>query len=584
MNGRGRVFAARWIGMNLYPYAARYKWRLTAGTFISIAVAGVSYHNLRFIRILLDEKLYLGGFRHFLYMLIAVSGIIFIYNLLNWLQANLNSRITINITKEMIEDFYGKSCNMPFSFFHSHSPGELLTLLLNDIPQVAALFPLVFIDLVKNVLILAVVFFYLITTQYEVLLLYVCLGVGYLVITNYFTAAIKKILPDIQGTREALHNKLINYFQAISLFKIYDTKGIEKGKLFELNDRLANQNKRVILLENSKNFLLEFAVMSVISVFVVLGYALINSGVLTAGKFVTILIATYLTNGYVRSLFDIYSKSRQARVYVDRLDKTFGNAGMRDVIEGERGQSAGEGIGMTASVDSVVFDGVNFIHNGNALLRDVTCAFEKGCMTGITGESGYGKTTLLNLILKLIHPSSGEIRINGISIRDIDAASYLKQIAYLPQNSLLFNGTIAENIAFGDERIDMDKVIRSANTANIHDFISCAPSGYDTPVSAGILAFSEGEKKRIEIARALYKDSSIIIMDEPTANLDLKNKVAIIEALKAIRGKVVIVVSHDLNVLENCGMILLINAKKEAEILPSHESVYHYYAQNTRTV
>ncbi|HDL01758.1 MAG TPA: ABC transporter ATP-binding protein [candidate division Zixibacteria bacterium] len=579
MSHSNTSFPIKWIQTYLYPYIASYKWSLFMGAIISCAMAGLNYFNLQFIRQLFDEKLYMDSFSQFFYMLTVIFGIIFAYNLMNWFQANLTRNMIVNINEDLIEHFYIKTCNMPFLFFHSHSPGQLLTLLLRDTTEVTPLIPLVFIDLVKNVLILIIIFLYLIKIQWAVLLLYVCLGLGYLVISRYFTERIKKLIPDIQKTREAIHNKLIEYFQVINLLKIYDVKDIEKNKVKTLNSLLATQNRKIIYFENKKNFLLESMTVFVICAFVLFGFNLISHNVITAGKFITILIASYLVNGYVRALFDIYSKVHQISAYVGRLDRTFSDTGAG--MEKERNQAPGERIRITAPVHSIVFDNVHFTYNRYMILKNVSCTFEADAITGITGESGYGKTTILNLILKLIYPSSGNITINGLSAKDVDSPSYLQQISYLPQTSLLFNGTIADNIAFGEDELDRDKIIQSAKMANIHNFILNTAQGYDTPITTGTSSISEGERKRVEIARALYKDSSIIILDEPTANLDLKNKIAIIEVLKAIRNKVVIIVSHDLSVLENCDKILLINSQKQIEVLSSYESVYQYYAHNT---
>jgi len=567
-----------WIKKNLYPHIVRYKWALAAGTVMSCAMAGLNYYNLQLVRQLFDERSYLDSFRNFSLSIGIVFSLIFIYSMMNWFQTILSSSMVVNINKDMIETTYARICNMPFMFFYSHSPGQLLTLLLNDITQVTPLIPLIFIDLVKNGLILSIVLVYLIKIEWMVVALYVCLGLGYLLTTNFFMARIMRMLPSVQKTRESIQNKLIEYLQVINLLKIYDVNNIEKGKVYELNDLLAAQNKRIIILENTRNFVLDVLVVTIICGFVLLGYNLISHEVISAGKFISILIASYLVNGYVRSLFDVYSKVQQIRVYIRRLNEAFSEKW--DGLEKDEKEKAGTLTTLAVPVKSVAFQGVSFSYHRDQVLNNINCSFEPDVITGITGGSGYGKTTILNMILKLIVPTKGTITVNGLLLNDIDSASYLKQISYLPQNSLLFNGTIAENIAFGEKNIDRDKVIRSATMANIHEYIEKTKHGYDTRITTGISSMSEGERKRIEIARALYKDSSIIILDEPTANLDIKNKIAIIEVLKMIRNKVLIIVTHDLSVLENCGKIMLINSQKEIDVMSSFNDVYKYYAEN----
>ena len=565
----------RWVRAYLFPHIARYKWSLFAGMVISCGMAGLSYYNLQLIRRLFDERIYSTSFENFLVALLGIFGLVVVFNLLGWLQNWLNSTMIVNINRDMIERFYEEICGMPFLFFHTHSPGQLITLLLNDLTQVTPLIQMVFIDLVKNVLIIGIVLAYLYTTQWQVIALYGCLGIGYLVITNYFTARIKALIPEMQRVREGIHNKLIEYFQVINLLKIYDNEGVEKNKVNELNAVLARQNKKVILLDNTKSLLLELMVVSVLCAFVLVGYKLISGGLITAGKFVVILVASYLLNGYVRALFDIYGKMQQTRVYLDRLSATFRTEAARVGLHENKTAPRGDSVG--AAVNSIVFDNVTFAYDKRNILENINCTFDTGVMTGITGESGHGKSTLLNLMLLLTQPSVGKVLINGVATEKLDPSSYRRQVSYLPQNSVLFNGTIADNIAFGETAAVREKMIQAAKMANIHDFITSLPKGYDSPITTGMSSISEGEKKRIEIARALYKESSIIILDEPTANLDLKNKIALMEVLRSVQGKIVIVVSHDMSVLEQCGRILMITAGRGVEVLPHYSSLQQYY-------
>lgn len=570
----------QWIRTYLAPQIARYKWSLIAGAVLSCGMAGLNFYNLQLIRGLFDERIYAADFRNFLYSLGVIFALIVAFNLLGWLQNWLNSTMIVNINRNMIERFYEEICDMPFLFFHSHSPGQLITLLLNDLTQVTPLIQMVFVDLVKNALIIAIVLIYLYTIQWQVIAMYVCLGIGYLVITNYFIARIKTKIPDMQRVREAIHNKLIEYFQVINLLKVYDNEGFEKKKVNELNEALAHQNKKVILLDNTKSLLLELMVVLVLCAFVIVGYKLISDGLVTAGKFVVILVASYMLNGYVRALFDIYGRLQQSRVYLDRLSGTF----RTETAEGGRIENTGSlrSNPLGSPIHSIVFENVTFAYDKRPVLENISCTFEQGVMTGITGESGHGKSTLLNLMLLLTSPSGGNIKINDISAEGLDPSSYRRQISYLPQNSLLFNGTIADNIAFGESTVVRDKMIQAARMANIHEFIASLPKGYDSPITTGMSAISEGEKKRIEIARSFYKDSSVIILDEPTANLDLKNKIALLEVLRSVRNKIVIVVSHDISVLEQCGKILMITPRREVEVMPHYSSVYQYYLNDAR--
>lgn len=566
-----------WLTGHLYPYAAGHKRELAAGAAISCVLAGLNYINLQLIRRLFDERLYLDTPRQLVILLCAVCAAVLFYTFLNWYQARLKNDLVVSINRDMIGDFYGRICRMPPGFFNSHSPGRLLTLLLNDITQVTPLIPLLCIDLGKNLLIMLLLAVYLVRMQWQVAVFYAVLAAGHLAVAEYFARRTRRLLPETQKTREGLHNKLLEYFQVIPLLRIYDAGGRERQKVTRLNDLLADQNKRILGQETAKDFFQDCLALCFICAFILAGYRLVGQGAMSAGKFVSILVASYLLNGYVRALFEIYGRTRQLLVHADRLRDAFSGKWSPDP-EAQYG-SAKSRAPMAGPVRSVVFRDVRFSYDRSVVLNGVSCALAGGCLTGLTGESGCGKSTMLNLLLRSAVPGGGEILVNSTPLQEVDGAWYRGQLAYLPQNSLLFNGTIAENIAFGADKPDMRKVAESARLAAIHDFITSLPQGYETRIETGATLMSEGEKKRIEIARALYKDSSLILLDEPTAALDIRNKVALLEALKALKDRLVVIASHDLGVLERCDKILLLNAKKEAVPLESCAEVYRYYAK-----
>lgn len=215
----------------------------------------------------------------------------------------------------------------------------------------------------------------------------------------------------------------------------------------------------------------------------------------------------------------------------------------------------------------IEFDGVYFGYKVyNPVLKDITCKINKGEMIGIVGHSGVGKSTMINLILRLYDCTQGEIRIDGVNIKDIDQHSLRSQVGVVLQETFLFDGNVLENIAYAKPKATFEEVIRAAKIANAHDFITKLPDGYNTRVGNKGYQLSGGERQRIAIARAILHDPKIIILDEATASLDTQTEKQIQEALgKLTKGRTTIAIAHRLSTLSNADRLIVLDKGRLAE-------------------
>jgi ATP-binding cassette subfamily C protein len=218
-------------------------------------------------------------------------------------------------------------------------------------------------------------------------------------------------------------------------------------------------------------------------------------------------------------------------------------------------------------VQEIVFDRVSFSYpgSGTVCLRDLSFAIGRGETIGIIGESGAGKSTVIRLLLRFWEPTGGEIRINGIPLKKISLKSLRSRIAMLEQEVFIFNDTIAANIALGKPGALEEEIPLSARRAHIHDFISALPQGYQTPMGELNGRLSGGERQRIGIARAMLSNPDMLVMDEPTSNLDVLNEKRLLKTLSDEYGdKTILIVSHRMSTLTDCGRILRLGENGEA--------------------
>jgi ATP-binding cassette subfamily B protein len=221
-----------------------------------------------------------------------------------------------------------------------------------------------------------------------------------------------------------------------------------------------------------------------------------------------------------------------------------------------------------AIAGTVEFDGVRFGYDkSNPVLKGLTFTANPGEMIGLVGKSGAGKSTTINLICRFYEPDAGSLKIDGIDYRDFSLQDMRRQIGIVLQEPFLFNGTIAENIAYGKPGASLDEIIEAARAANAHSFILGKPDGYDTMVGERGAKLSGGERQRVSIARAILHDPRILILDEATSSVDVETEKQIQEAIgRLTKGRTTFAIAHRLSTLRNADRLIVLDGGKIVEM------------------
>jgi ABC-type multidrug transport system fused ATPase/permease subunit len=280
--------------------------------------------------------------------------------------------------------------------------------------------------------------------------------------------------------------------------------------------------------------------------------ALILSGRMTPGTLTVFLF--YLTNFFkpVQDLAKMTNSIAQTAVGVERV---------RAILDADDMiPQKPNGTVPAPFKGDIVFQNVGFAYSKEeTILKDVTFEIKAGQMIGIVGPTGSGKSTVVSLIPRFYDPTSGSIAIDGTDIRDFCLTGLRNQIAYVLQETILFRGTVADNIAYGRGGATRDEVLEAAKLANADEFISKMPNGYDTLVGDRGDTLSGGQRQRIGIARAIIRNNPILILDEPTAALDTESEQLVIEALERLmKGRTVITIAHRLSTIRDADSILVL--------------------------
>ena len=333
--------------------------------------------------------------------------------------------------------------------------------------------------------------------------------------------------------------------QVVRIFQIKDA--IEKN-LTDLSERAARRQRQTLIVSSSVSVVYQGFAMLLMVVGLGIASAANVSGVASLGAVVLIML---------RSL--TYAQGVQSGIQTLYQNVPYG-----EILAAERRRysaSAMRTVGSPVhSISTIVFDEVNYEYDqGHPVLKNISLATREGEAIGIVGPSGSGKSTLVQIILGLREPTSGQIVVDGQDRASLSLADWYRHVSFVPQEPLLFSGTIADNIRFFRPGIADDDIVQAATQAHLHEDISAWPLGFETPVGERGHRLSGGQKQRLCIARALVGDPSIVVLDEPTSALDLASESFIRDTLASLRGHTtLILIAHRMSTLAMCDRIMVL--------------------------
>ena len=290
------------------------------------------------------------------------------------------------------------------------------------------------------------------------------------------------------------------------------------------------------------------------------GARAVISGELTVGELVAFNMLSARVSAPILRLAQLWQDFQQARLSIDRLGDILN-------VRTEPGPSGGRGA-LPRLQGTIAFDRVTFryLPDGPEILRQLSLAVPAGQVLGLVGASGSGKSTLTRLVQRLYVPEAGKVTIDGLDLALADAMALRRQIGVVPQDSVLFTGTVRDNIALADPGLDLPRVIAVAELAGAHDFIMALPQGYDTVIGERGATLSGGQRQRIAIARALVGDPRILIFDEATSALDVESEAAIQRNMRRIcAGRTVLIIAHRLSAVALADRIVTIDQGRVVE-------------------
>ena len=507
---------------------------------------------------IIDEG-FIGGDFPLLVMLIAASlGVMIASNLLSLFENYLNVRISQAITKDMKNNLYAHLQQMAHRFFTVNKQGDIITRMTSDINGVQSVISTTLTSTVSNVAVLVTSM----AAMFQKNLVLALVGILILPLFVIPTKAVGKKRWELAQKTQMKYddaNQLLNETLSVNgqqLVKLFTNEEEEYKKYSEINENIM----RLRIRENMAGRWFRMAIstftnMGPMLIYLVGGVLILkyNTQGLTVGD-ITVMV-TLLTRMYrpVSSLLGVQVEFYRALILFERI---FEYLDMPIEIKSKADATIPSGI-----AGDLEFKNVNFHYSKDKeILKDVSFRVPAKSMTAVVGPSGSGKTTVTNLLLRLYDVADGKITIDGIDIRDLDLKFLRETIGMVTQDAYLFNGTIRENLKYARKDATDDELIAASKEANIYDFISSLPDGFDTIVGNRGIKLSGGEKQRISIARVILKDPRIIVFDEATSSLDSISENLIQEAIEPLlKNRTSMVIAHRLSTIMAADQILVMD-------------------------
>ena len=468
-----------------------------------------------------------------------------------WFQSELRTRIA----RDIRNSFYKKVIRLPLSFHIKNKKGDLLSRFSSDAHEienaVVSLLELIFKDPIS--ILLHVITLFLINYKLT-LFSFFLLPISAFVISRV-GKSLKKTAKTGQEKLGVLSASFDESLSGIRVIKSFNALGFMSAVFERFNSTYQYYNSWTMRKKDIASILNEIIGAGVLMSLVWFGGKQILAGgdiALTGELFITFVIVFSQLLRPIQDISRATASIQKGRVSLDRINEIMRE---QEVILNDP-----QCVALSQFNKSLIFDAVSFAYEKEFVLDAVSFQVEKGKKLAIVGESGSGKSTILDLILRFYDPQHGGVFIDGKNIKTYSLDSLRAVSAVVSQDSLLFNVSVLDNITFGDVNANREKAIEAAKIASAHDFISGMSQGYDTLVGERGNALSGGQKQRICIARAIYKDPEILILDEATSSLDTESEKAVQDALeKVMKNRTVIVVAHRLSTIKNVDEIIVLN-------------------------
>ena len=490
-----------------------------------------------------------------------------------------HSYLTALVSQQVIADFrkhlFGHLQTLSVSFFARRRTGELLSRLMSDVTVIQSIVTETPIDTVKQLVTFIGGIAFLLTMNWRLCLLILILLPLLVLVAKLFGRKLKALSTSIQDHTAGLSTLIEEVISGIRIVKSFVQTQREQARFSDqVNQTLHLTLKRAGIMAV---FIPVISLVTFSSAAAVLWYGgrQVIEGTVTPGELFAFVLFAGILIGPFSSAARVFAQLKEAQGATQRVFEILD--AQPEIHDQPHAQI------LTATTGHVRVDDISFSYDARqSVLSHLSFEAKPGELVALVGPTGAGKTTVINLLHRFYDPTEGRITIDGHDLRQINVESWYRQIALVPQETILFGGTIFDNIRYGNMEASETAVQDASKAAHAHDFIMGLPDGYQTVVGEKGINLSGGQRQRVAIARAILKNPRILLLDEATSSLDTESERLVQEALQYLmEGRTTFVVAHRLSTIQRADRILVLDKGKLAEEgthtqLMAHNGLYHY--------
>lgn len=491
------------------------------------------------------------------YVCILIVILFFLKNFFRYASLFFMTPLRNNMIRDMRQDLYDKVLSMSVSYFSKQKKGDLISRFSSDVVEVENSILNMLEVLVKSPLTIfgCVIFMFYISVKLTIFVFVLILFTA--VIIGGLSRQLKKSSGKAQDQLGVLTTLLDETISGIKIIKSFNASDFLSRRMDRANNRYKNLLNRIIWRRELSSPLSEFLGVSVVALLLWFGSSLVFEGEMAAGTFFAYIFAFFNVIEPAKSFSKAYYNIQKGSAALDRIHQVMD----APQIEINHGDNHVSGI-----LNEIRFEQVDFAYeDDHPVLRHIDIEIPVGNTIALVGASGAGKSTLIDLLCRFYDPDAGVITIDGVDIKEIRLDDLRSLMAVVTQDSVVFHDTIFNNISFGKKEAQIDDIVQAAKIANAHDFIMETEAGYNSIIGDRGMKLSGGQRQRLTLARALLKDSPLLILDEATSALDSESERLIQQALQKIaKQKTLIIIAHRLSTVQHADQIYVI---KEGRIV-----------------
>jgi ATP-binding cassette subfamily B protein len=556
----------------IFQYLKQSKWPLSQ-VFIALFITSLFQLIFPFLtQSIVDTGINTQNLQYITIVLIAQLMLILSRAMVDFIRSRLLLNISVKINFSLLSDFWIKVTRLPISYFDSYHTGDTLQR-LGDSKKIESFLTGSALNTFFSMFNFIVFAFVLVSYNQQLFFVFAIGSFLYFFWVRLFLRLRRKINYQTFHLQAKENNASLQLIQGMQELKLHNAEHLKRWEwenvqaaIFRLGFRSLSytqlQQAGALVINEGKNVAITFLVAQ-----------MVVRGELTIGTMLAVQYIIGQLNSPIEQFISFVQTAQDAKISLERLNEIH-------QLPEEETMSAGQAqvISTLPQQKAIVLEDLSFTYPGagnDPVLENISMTIPEGKTTAIVGVSGSGKTTLLKLLLRFYEKYEGEMYVGsetggnegqGLKFRYISPSFWRKQCGAVLQDGYIFNDSIARNIAVGEEQADFVKLISACKTANILSFVESLPNGFNTKLGADGTGISQGQRQRLLIARAVYKDPQFLFFDEATNALDANNEKAIVENLQQFfKGRTVVIVAHRLSTVKNADKIVVLHNGKIVE-------------------